>query len=97
MQRLSSLFLLNLCTAAVLLTALAFLLYLPFYRGFVSPSQGVAQVATADRSPIGDEVAIFGLPFFLVASLIVVRCARGVGDWITAAARACYRWWLPPC
>jgi YYY domain-containing protein len=87
-RRLSSLFLLNLCTATVLLTALAFLLYLPFYRGFVSPSQGVALVATADHSPIGDEVAIFGLPFFLVASLIVVSCARGLGDWLAATARS---------
>ncbi|HEX6122127.1 MAG TPA: DUF2298 domain-containing protein, partial [Ktedonobacterales bacterium] len=61
------------------LAVLSILLYLPFYRGFVSPSQGIGLVSPAARSPIGDEVAIFGLPVFLLGSLLVVRLTRWWG------------------
>src|SRR5258706_16434462 len=75
----SLLLLLDLCAVGVMLVALCFLLYLPFYRGFVSPTQGFALVAPADRSAIGYEVAMFGLPVFVLGSLLVLRLARGVG------------------
>ncbi|MGZ6286118.1 MAG: DUF2298 domain-containing protein, partial [Ktedonobacterales bacterium] len=75
-RRLDTLFLLDLFSAGVLLVALAFLAYLPFYRGFVSPSQGISPVVPTDRTPIGYEFAIFGLPFFILVSLLVVWLAR---------------------
>jgi YYY domain-containing protein len=78
-RRASLLLLLDLCAVGVMLVALCFLLYLPFYRGFVSPSQGFALVAPADRSAIGYEVAMFGLPVFVLGSLLVLRLARGIG------------------
>ncbi|MGZ3666350.1 MAG: DUF2298 domain-containing protein, partial [Ktedonobacterales bacterium] len=74
--RLDTLFLLDLFSAGVLLVALAFLAYLPFYRGFVSPSQGISPVVPTDRTPIGYEFAIFGLPLFILGSLLVVWLAR---------------------
>ncbi len=77
-RRWSSLFLLDLFAPAALLVALSLLLYMPFYRGFVSPSQGIGLVATADRSPIGDEIAIFGLPLFLALSLLLYWGARAL-------------------
>ncbi len=82
-RQLNSVLLVNYVTVAALFSALCFLLYLPFYRGFVSPSEGIGLVAPADRSPIGDELAIFGLPIFIVASLLVARSARAVGAWIS--------------
>ncbi|MGO8949012.1 MAG: DUF2298 domain-containing protein [Ktedonobacterales bacterium] len=69
-RRLDTPFLLDLATPAVILTALVFLLYLPFYREFVSPSQGIGVVPVTDHSPIGDEISIFGLPLFLAGSLL---------------------------
>ncbi|HEX8729115.1 MAG TPA: DUF2298 domain-containing protein, partial [Ktedonobacterales bacterium] len=75
-RRPSSLLGFNLFTAAVLLTAFAFLAYLPFYRGFVSPSEGFAGVAVTDRTPVGYEFAIFGLFIFILGSLIAVWLAR---------------------
>ncbi len=64
--------LLDFLVPALLLVALTFLLFLPFYREFVSPSQGFGVVPSTDRSPIGDEFSIFGLPLFLAASLLFV-------------------------
>ncbi|MGZ3585002.1 MAG: DUF2298 domain-containing protein, partial [Ktedonobacterales bacterium] len=75
-RRLDTLFLLDLFSAGVLLVALAFLAYLPFYRGFVSPSPGISPVVPTDRTPIGYEFAIFGLPLFILGSLLVVWLAR---------------------
>jgi uncharacterized membrane protein len=75
-------------SAGVLLVALSMLLYLPFYRDFVSPSMGIGLVAAADRSPIGDELAIFGLPLFILGSLMVVALARWAGEALVAAAAA---------
>jgi YYY domain-containing protein len=80
-------FVANLAIAAALLVALAVLAYLPFYRGFVSPAQGVGIVPPAMRSAVGDEFAIFGLPALLVGSLLVVRLAALLGD-IFAPERA---------
>lgn len=75
-RRLDSAFALDLFTAGGLLVASSFLLYLPFYRGFVSPSLGTAAVLPTDRTPIGYEVAMFGLPLFIAGSLLVVWVAR---------------------
>src|SRR5262249_37940219 len=64
----------------VLLVAFSILLYLPFYHDFVSPSQGIAMVSPADRSLLGDELAIFGMPVFILGSLLVIWLARWAGD-----------------
>ena len=80
-RRLDSAYALDLFTAGGLLVACSFLLYLPFYRGFVSPSLGTAAVLPTDRTPIGYEVAMFGLPLFIAGSLLVVWGAR----WLRAA------------
>lgn len=78
-RRISVLLLIDVATPAVILIALVFLLYLPFYRDFVSPSQGIALVAWTDRTPIGYVFAIFGLPLFVVLSLLVLRLVRWAG------------------
>jgi YYY domain-containing protein len=70
----------NLAIAAALLVALVVLAYLPFYRSFISPAQGVGVVPSAMRSAVGDEFAIFGLPALLVGSLLVVRLGKLLGD-----------------
>jgi YYY domain-containing protein len=75
-RRLNTFFLLDLLVPAVLLIALSVLLYLPFYHNFVSPSQGIGYVPPGDRSPIGDEIAIFGLPLFLICSLLFLWGVR---------------------
>src|SRR5262249_46390043 len=46
---------------------------------FVSPSQGLAPVGVADRSLLSDELAIFGLPIFILGSLFVIELARWAG------------------
>ena len=79
-RRLSTAFSLDLLTAGAALAALCFILYLPFYRGFVSPSGGVKLVPPSQRSPIGYEFAIFGLPLVIVASLLIPRLVRWVGE-----------------
>ncbi|HKV83515.1 MAG TPA: DUF2298 domain-containing protein [Ktedonobacterales bacterium] len=79
-RRLTSVFALDLCAAAGLLIALCFILYLPFYRGFVSPSAGVKLVPPNQRSAIGYEFAIFGLPLVIVASLLFLRVTHWVAD-----------------
>jgi YYY domain-containing protein len=86
-RRWGSEFAASLATGAALLVALAVLVYLPFYRGFVSPAQGIGLVPPAMRSAVGDEFAIFGLPALVVSSLLVVRLATLLGD-IFAPARA---------
>src|SRR5262249_2689049 len=85
-RRLNAAFARGLLASGALLTALCLLLYLPFYRGFISPSQGIAVVQPADRSPLGDELAIFGLPLFIVGSLLVV--------WIMQWTSAAFARWL---
>ena len=56
--------------------AVSCLLYLPFYRDFSSPGEGMGLVPADARTPIGYEVAIFGLPLFVILSLAVLRLAR---------------------
>ncbi len=71
------------------LAALAVVAYLPFYRGFVSPSQGVGLVPFSVRSPIADEVAIFGIPAFVVLSFVLLRLSHWVGGLTVALGAAC--------
>ncbi len=63
-------------TVALLLCALCFVAYLPFYRDYSSPGEGVGLVPFNARTPIGYEVAIFGLPLFVLLSLATVRLVK---------------------
>jgi YYY domain-containing protein len=78
-RRWSAVFVLALAATAILLVALSVILYLPFYRGFTSPAQGIGLVPSVARSPISDELAIFGLPAFLAGSLLLVRLCAWAG------------------
>lgn len=74
---------------ALLLCVLCFVAYLPFYRGFSSPGEGVGLVPSNARTPVGYEVAIFGLPLFVLLSLAAVRLMKhwpASGAQIAAAA-----------
>ncbi|HLZ21448.1 MAG TPA: DUF2298 domain-containing protein [Ktedonobacterales bacterium] len=84
-RRINSLLLLDLFAAAALLIALCFLAYLPFYRGFSSPSQGIGAVTLDQRTPVGYEFAIFGLPLFILGSLIIWRVAQWTGAALESA------------
>ncbi|MGH2516610.1 MAG: DUF2298 domain-containing protein, partial [Ktedonobacterales bacterium] len=84
-RRINSLLLLDLFAAAALLIALCFLAYLPFYRGFVSPSEGVGIVPAEQRTPVGYEFAIFGLPLFLLGSLVLWRIVQWAGSALESA------------
>jgi YYY domain-containing protein len=77
-RRVNTFFLLDLLVPALILIALSLLLYLPFYHNYASPSQGFGYVPPSDRSPIGDEIAIFGLPLFLICSLLFLWGVRGL-------------------
>jgi YYY domain-containing protein len=63
-------------TVALLLCVLCFVAYLPFYRDFSSPGEGVGLVPSNARTPVGLEVAIFGLPLFVLLSLAAVRLVK---------------------
>lgn len=78
-RRGNALFWLDLAAAGILLIALAIFLFIPFYRGYLSPAGGLGVVPPSKRSPIGDEIAIFGLPLFLTGSLLVLR----LGAWLS--------------
>src|SRR5207245_9910986 len=56
---------LDVFTIVAALIALSFFLYAPFYFSFVSPSQGIGIVSTADRSAIMDGVLVYGFFVFL--------------------------------
>ena len=58
------------------LVALSFLLYIPFYLNFVSPSQGLGIVGAADRSPLANEILIYGLFAFVFISLLLASVAK---------------------
>jgi YYY domain-containing protein len=67
---------LDVFTIGAALTALSFFLYAPFYLNFVSPSQGIGIVSSADRSPIRDEALIYGMFAFIFISLLFVNLLR---------------------
>lgn len=68
--------LLDIFTAALALAALSFLLYVPFYLHFNSPSQGIGIVADTDRTPIRDELLIYGLFAFVFFSLLLASILK---------------------
>ncbi|HEU4783326.1 MAG TPA: DUF2298 domain-containing protein, partial [Ktedonobacterales bacterium] len=61
---------------ALLLCVFCFAAYLPFYRDFSSPGEGVGLVPSNARTPVGFEVAVFGLPLFVLLSLAAVRMLK---------------------
>ena len=60
------------------LVALVFLLYLPFYLTFSSPSEGIGLVPGDQRTPVGYIWDIFALPAFLALSYLALR----LGPWL---------------
>lgn len=71
-----SMLLIDLATVIAMLVALGLIFYFPFYRGFSSPGLGVGIVPATQHTPIGDEIAIFGLPLFLALSLLTLRLPK---------------------
>jgi YYY domain-containing protein len=67
---------LDVFTAGALLVALSFLLYVPFYLNFISPSQGIGIVDAANRSPLGGELLIYGIFAFVYLSLLVASTLK---------------------
>ena len=67
---------LDILTAGGCLTALSFLLYIPFYLNFISPAQGLGIVSPADRSPLSSELLIYGLFAFVFLSLVVASVSK---------------------
>src|SRR5438270_4659395 len=67
---------LDILTAGGCLTALSFLLYMPFYLNFISPAQGLGIVSPADRSPLSSELLIYGLFAFVFLSLVVASVSK---------------------
>ena len=65
--------LLDIFTASVGLIALSFILYVPFYLNFISPSQGLGFVGPADRSRLSSEILIYGVFAFVFLSLLLTR------------------------
>ncbi len=61
---------------AFLLCVLCFVAYLPFYRDFSSPGEGVGLVPSNARTPVGFEVSIFGLPLFALLALAALRLVK---------------------
>jgi uncharacterized membrane protein len=71
---------LDVITAAIALGALSFFLYAPFYINFISPSEGIGIVGPSDRTPIGDEVLIYGIFAFIFISLLLITLFRKQGS-----------------
>lgn len=61
---------------AICLIALSLALFLPFWLGFVSPSQGIGMVAASDRSPLPDELLIYGIFAFVFLSLLLTSVLK---------------------
>ena len=61
---------------AAILIGLSFLLFIPFYRTFISPSQGPGIVGPADRSNLRDELLIYGIFAFMFISLLVASVLK---------------------
>jgi YYY domain-containing protein len=75
-QRFSLFLFVDVCTAVFPLIFCTFLLFLPFYLNFNSPSQGLGWVRPEDRSPLGSEFLIYGLFLFIFVSLLVLCASR---------------------
>ncbi len=70
-SRLSLDMVLDAFTACAALGALSYFLFTPFYLNFVSPAQGLGIVAPVDRTPLVDEVLIYGVFAFIFISLLL--------------------------
>ncbi len=68
--------LLDVFTACAGLVALSFMLYAPFYLNFNSPSQGIGIVGPADRSPLANEILIYGVFAFVFLSLLAANAFK---------------------
>ena len=77
-RTLSRRLLVNAARSAAPLVALVFLLYLPFYLSFSSPSEGIGLVPASLRTPVGYEWDIFALPAMMALSYLVLR----LGPWL---------------
>src|SRR6266487_909499 len=66
----------DIAIAALSLALLSFILYLPFYLSFVSPSQGIGIVGVADRSQLRSELLIYGLFAFVFLSLLLASALK---------------------
>ena len=67
---------LDLFTACAALGALSFFLFAPFYLNFVSPAQGLGLLKASDRTPLVDEVLIYGIFAFIFLSLLLASFFR---------------------
>ena len=75
-------------TACAALGALSFFLFTPFYINFVSPALGLGLVGPADRTPLVDEVLIYGIFAFIFLSLLLATFFRPRGNSFLAFARS---------
>ena len=75
-RRIQFALLIDLASAGISLIALSFLLFLPFYINYIAPSSGFGLVAARNRTPMGDELLIYGLFIFIFLSLLIVSAWR---------------------
>jgi YYY domain-containing protein len=75
-SRLSMGLVLDIFAAGASLVALSFILYAPFYLSFISPSQGIGIVGATDRTPLSDELLIYGLFAFVFLSLLLASVSK---------------------
>ncbi|HLG78566.1 MAG TPA: DUF2298 domain-containing protein [Ktedonobacteraceae bacterium] len=75
-RRFSLALLLDIASPALSLVTLSFLLYLPFYLNFSSPSRGIGLLPVTKRSQLSEELLIYGLFAFLFISLLLASVLR---------------------
>ncbi|HLI69687.1 MAG TPA: DUF2298 domain-containing protein [Ktedonobacteraceae bacterium] len=63
-------------TACAALGALSFFLFTPFYLNFVSPAQGLGLLGPNDRTPLVDEILIYGIFAFIFISFLLTNFFR---------------------
>ncbi|HEY1348459.1 MAG TPA: DUF2298 domain-containing protein [Ktedonobacteraceae bacterium] len=63
-------------TVCAALGALSFFLFTPFYISFVSPAQGLGLLGPTDRTPLADEILIYGIFAFIFLSLLLATFFR---------------------
>lgn len=69
-------FLLDMFSSIVSLAALSFLFFLPFYLNFSSPSQGLGFLPVKERTPLAQELLIYGLFAFVFLSLLLASVLK---------------------
>jgi YYY domain-containing protein len=79
---------LDVFTVCAALGALSFFLFAPFYLNFVSPAQGLGLVMASDRTPLADELLIYGVFAFIFISFLLASFfhRRPVSRVVAAAA-----------